>query len=75
MPYAVPLSKKTNHPVMVGITNNQRMGRWDVTVDVGNFASEHDAMDAAKGIRMVLEEHLGVILRQADAATLEVKDN
>ena len=75
MPYAIPLSKASNHPIMIGMSYNPRMGRWDISVEVGNFASEEEAREAAKGIRDAVSEHLGADLRKADAAKLEIKDN
>lgn len=74
MPHAIPLTKRTNHPIMIGLSFNPRMGAWDITVGVGNFATEKAARDAAKGIKEALEDHLGTTLGKAPAS-LEVKDN
>jgi hypothetical protein len=54
----LPIDKPNNHPIVIGAAPNPHMGRWDIHVMIGNYASEEDAKMEAAVIKKALEEAL-----------------
>lgn len=52
----IPLSTHDSNPILVGIQHNEKMGRWDITLTVGNFASEQEADRVARELIVPLVE-------------------
>jgi hypothetical protein len=53
--FGVPLAKADNHPVMIAVGPNPAMGRWDIQILIGNYASKADAEEDAKAVKRALE--------------------
>lgn len=56
--WEVPLDKPNNHPIMIGAAPNPHMGRWDIHVIIGNYATEEDAQMEAATVKQALEKAL-----------------
>lgn len=56
---AINLAHPDNNPIMIGISENAAMGRWDVELMVGNFKTEHQAKAVANKLIKLVERELG----------------
>jgi len=68
---AVSLANPEANPVVVEIHHNPVMGRWDVVLIVGNFATEADANAAGEFIIEMAKREFGVV--DSDATITEAK--
>lgn len=58
-PLPVQLDRPDSNPIMITVERNPFMGRYDVVLVVGNFATEKAAEAVGKELQRLVEEKLG----------------
>ena len=54
----IPLRNRTNHPIVIGVSLNERMQAWDLEMLVGNFKTYEDAEAGAKVLKRLAENEV-----------------
>lgn len=62
--YSVPLTDEKNKPIIIGVQFNEPMSKYDVTIDIGNFATREEAKAAADEVATLIEEHSSFTLQK-----------
>lgn len=57
--FPIEIGDPKSNPIMIGISENVLMGKFDVELIVGNFATKHEANAVANKLIKLVERELG----------------
>lgn len=61
----VRLTHPDNHPIVIGISLNERMCRYDIEAIIGNFQTRTDGEKYAARLKRLIEDDMDTILGRA----------
>jgi hypothetical protein len=59
VPLPIQMDRPDSNPILIAVEKNQIMGRYDVVLVVGNFATGKEAEAVGKKLQRLVEKKLG----------------